>query len=102
MKEKFPETCSFEQARKIKELLGFPTENNIVYRIYHIFKYLPHEITYNNRRGDLSVTTQDISYFSVGSAWEHFLVHFEPIPAGGDIFDAFISMLNWLKENKLM
>ena len=102
MKEKFPDICSWEQATKIKELLGADTCNNIVFRIDYIFKVLPKEITYNGHRGDLAITTQDISYFSVGGSWEHILVHFESIPVGGDIFDAFISMLEWLKDNNLI
>ena len=72
------------------------------YDVGDIFNILPMEITYNGKRGDLAITSQDISYFSVGGNWEHFLVHFEAIPVGGDIFDAFYKMIKWLKENKLM
>lgn len=76
---------------------GMPT-----YRIGDIFKYLPHSITYNGHRGDLCITPMDISYFSVGGGWEHILVHFEPIPLNGTIYDAFYKMAKWLKENNLM
>ncbi len=72
------------------------------YDVGDIFNILPHEIIYNGHRGDLAITTQDISYFSIGGSWEHILVHFEPIPIGGDIFDAFINMLKWLKDNNLL
>lgn len=102
MINKFPGFCSKEQSDKIYELLnGKPSVNTLigVYSIGDIFKYLPHEITYNGHRGDLAITTQDISYFSIGGSWEHIIVHFESIPVRGDIFDAFISMLEWLKDN---
>lgn len=107
MKDKFPGFCSIKQANKIYELLtdkqreigiGLP----VAYNISDIFKYLPHQIIYNDHRGDLSISVCDIAYFSVGGGWEHVLVHFEDIPIGGDIFDAFIKMLEWLKENNLL
>lgn len=105
MINKFPGFCSKEQSDKIYELLNNkPRVDTLggVYSVGDIFKYLPKEITYNGHRGDLAITTQDISYFSVGGSWEHILVHFESIPVGGDIFDAFISMLEWLKDNNLL
>lgn len=102
MKEKFPKTCSWEQATKIKELLGYDLCNNIVYGIDYIFSILPEEIKYDGHRGDLAITPQDIAYFSIGEGWKHILIHHEDIPIGGDIYDAFISMLSWLKENNLI
>ena len=67
-----------------------------------IFNILPSSITYNGHRGNLAVTLVDISYFSINSAWKHVLVHFEPIPMDGDIYDAFYKMILWLKENNLL
>ena len=105
MINKFPGFCSKEQSDKIYELLNNkPRVDTLggVYSVGDIFKYLPHEITYNEHRGDLAVTICDISYFAVNSDWKHVLVHFEPIPINGDIFDAFILMLGWLKRNNLL
>jgi len=104
MKEKFPLSTISENVYDnrtdiINELLNV---NNKVYQVGDIFKYLPHSITYDSHRGDLCVSTVDIAYFSIDGDWKHVLVHHEPIPIGGDIYDAFISMIKWLKENKLM
>ena len=106
MKEKFPSWSTMNQASKIYELLN-PNSKDIddvphAYTISDIFRYLPYSITYNGHRGDLCVSTVDIAYFSIDGEWKHVLVHHEPIPIGGDIFDAFIAMLRWLKENNLM
>ena len=109
MNNRFPRFSSKEQTLKILSIINNEDLSNLSNRISvdnitisDIFNYLPKEITYNGHRGDLAMTTQDISYFSVGGSWEHILVHFEPIPVGGDIFDAFISMLEWLKDNNLL
>ena len=72
------------------------------YDVTDIFNILPSSITYNGHRGDLAVTSVDISYFSVSSDWKHVLVHFETIPTSGDIYDAFYKMILWLKENNLL
>lgn len=105
IKEKFPDTCSLEQAKKIKKILGNPfrEDDNITwFNLTFLFQILPHEITYDGHRGDLAVTPQDIAYFSIGEGWKHILVHHEDIPVGGNIYDAFIDMLKWLKENNLL
>lgn len=109
MINKFPRFSSKEQTIKILSIINNEDLSKLNDRISvdnitigDIFNYLPKEITYNGHRGDLAITTQDISYFSVGGSWEHILVHFESIPVGGDIFDAFISMLEWLKDNNLL
>lgn len=101
MKEKFPEVSTIEQGYvlcndlQIKPLRGR-------YSISDIFLALPHSITYNGHRGDLCISTVDIAYFSIDGDWNHVLVHYEPIPNGGDVFDAFIAMARWLKENNLI
>ena len=109
MNNRFPRFSSKEQTLKILSIINNEDLSKLNDRISvdnitigDIFNYLPKEITYNGHRGDLAITTQDISYFSVGGSWEHILVHFESIPVGGDIFDAFISMLKWLKDNNLL
>jgi len=109
MNNRFPRFSSKEQTIKILSIINNKDLSKLNDRISvdnitigDIFNYLPKEITYNGHRGDLAITTQDISYFSVGGSWEHILVHFESIPVGGDIFDAFISMLEWLKDNNLL
>lgn len=106
MKEKFPSWSTMNQAAKIYELLN-PNSKDIddvphAYTISDIFRYLPHSIEFEGHRGDLSISTVDIAYFSVGPDWKHVMVHFEPIPLGGDVYDAFIDMIAWLKKNNLL
>ena len=109
MNNKFPRFASKEQTIKILSIINNEDLSKLSDRISinnitigDIFNYLPHSITYNGHRGDLSISVVDIAYFSVGGGWEHVLVHFEDIPIGGDVFDAFIKMLEWLKENNLL
>lgn len=102
MKEKFPYSSSIKQGQKITEILNLDLSIDHSFDISDIFKYLPHSITFNGHRGDLCVSTVDIAYFSIDSDWEHILVHHEPIPIGGDVYDAFIAMIKWLQENNLM
>ena len=110
MKEKFPETCSMYQSGKLVDLFNlkpdwdpdFERHSMPEFNVNGIFKYLPHSIEFEGHRGDLSVSTVDIAYFSVGADLKHILVHHEPIPISGDIYDAFIAMVKWLKKNNLM
>ena len=113
MKEKFPEKIDSMNnpslVMKLAKVLGHINSADpdfergmSSYKIGDIFKYLPHSITYNEHRGDLSVSPVDIAYFSVGGDWKHILVHHEPIPLDGDIYNAFYNMVIWLKENNLM
>ena len=104
MKNKFPlstisKNVYDNRADIINELLN--VENN-VYQVGDIFTYLPHSITYNGHLGDIYVSAVDIAYFSIDGDWKHVLVHHEPIPLNGDVYDAFIAMIKWLKENDLM
>lgn len=105
MKDKFPlstisKNAYDNRADIINELLNVKFKG--VYQVGDIFTYLPSSITYNGHRGDLCVSVVDIAYFSIDSDWKHILVHHEPIPIGGDVYDAFIAMIKWLKENNLM
>lgn len=113
MKEKFPEKIDCMSnpilVMKLAKALGHVNSADPdfergmpSYTVGDIFKYLPHSISYNGHRGDLSVSTVDIAYFSVGADWKHIIVHFEPIPIGGSIYDAFYNMVIWLKENNLL
>ena len=110
MKEKFPENCSLEQGNKIVSILNisysgdedFERHELPKFNVTDIFRYLPNSITFNDHRGDLCVSSVDIAYFSIGGDWKHILIHHEPIPLSGDIYDAFINMIIWLKENKII
>ena len=112
MKEKFPEKIDayhrVELACKIETELGVPEwdpdfERHVPeYNVTDIFNILPHSIEYDGHRGDLCISTMDIAYFSIDGDWKHILVHHEPIPLDGDIYDAFYNMIVWLKKNKLM
>ena len=107
MKEKFPIEASVVKSDKIYELIhGEPRDFNKVpyvhFKFNDIFNCLPHSITFDGKRGDLCVTPHDISYFSIAGEWLHQLVYYESIPIDGDIYDAVINMIKWLKKNKLM
>lgn len=102
MNKIFPVYCTKEQSQKVNEILELDIENCPLFGLDYIFNTLPDEIVYNGKRGDLSITPQDISYFSVGNDWKINLVYAELIPANGNIFDAFIKILEWLKENNLI
>lgn len=116
MKEKFPKSIGVSindtndngLCMKIYDLLH-PGDDGTRYERWYpsfnmsdIFNTLPHSITYNGHRGDLNVSVVDIAYFSIGSDWKHVLVHHEPIPFDGTIYDAFYNMIVWLKKNNLM
>ena len=101
MKEKFPKFSNPEQSSIIYNALNLKGSNSS-FTVGDIFNILPASITFDGHRGDLSVTSVDIAYFSIDGDWKHVLVHHEPIPIGGDIYDAFFNMVVWLKENNLM
>ena len=106
MNKNFPSWSMMHQASKIYWELN-PNAKDIddmphAYTLSDIFNLLPNSITYNGHRGDLSVSTVDIAYFSIDGDWKHVLVHHEPIPIDGDIYDAFYNMIVWLKNNNLM
>lgn len=102
MNKKFPVYCSKEQSQKVNEILELNIENSPLFGLDYIFNTLPDEIIYKGNRGDLSITPLDISYFSTGNDLKINLIYVEPIPADGNIFDAFIKTLEWLKENNLI
>jgi len=101
-KDKFPNEPNRQQRYDIYKYLDIPIEEAINIHMSDIFKYLPHEITYDGLRGDLSITPYDIAYWSIDGIWQHKLVYCAPINDGEDVFDAFIKMGKFLKENNLM
>lgn len=106
MKNKFPGYSTMKQAYQIYRILN-PAANDTdiipqAYNISDIFNLLPNSIEFDGHRGDLCVSTVDIAYFSINGDWKHILVHHEPIPLDGDIYDAFYNMVVWLKENNLI
>jgi hypothetical protein len=101
-KDKFPKQPNRQQVYSIYKDLEIPINDATDFYVSDIFKYLPHEITYEGLRGDLSVTPYDIAYWSIDGIWKHQLVYCAPINDGEDVYDAFIKMGKFLKENNLM
>lgn len=95
----FTVSSSPEQTKKLNELLHV---NYPWFGIRDVFKFLPAEITVDGKRGDLFVSHINMAYFSFGGNWRcEYIISFG-WEIEGTIYDAFIKMVEWLKENKLM
>lgn len=83
------------------------TLNNILskdkgkYSVYDIFRILPYDITYNGKRGYLSVSNTGIAYTSISFNKKLNIIYAENIVYSYDnIFDCFIKVLEWFKKNE--
>ena len=86
-----------DQTVKINELLG-ADEN--YFEVGDIFNYLPNCISYNGRKGYLNVTKFDIYWTSLGNEQIGCVTAlFQHVTLDKDIFDSFISALEWLQTN---
>ena len=71
------------------------------YSLYDIFKNLPFDITYNGKRGYLSVSHLGIEYTSISYDDKLNIVFAENTEySRTDIFDSFIKTLQWFKKNE--
>ena len=71
------------------------------YSLYDIFKNLPFDITYNGKRGYLSVNRLGIEYTSISYDGKLNIVFVENTDySRTDIFECFIKTLEWLKKNE--
>ena len=87
-----------DETKIINELLS---ENKEKYSLYDIFENLPFDITYNNKRGYLSVSRLGIEYTSLSYDNKLNIVFVENTDySRTNIFDCFIKTLQWFKKNE--
>ena len=71
------------------------------YSLYDIFENLPFDITYNGKRGYLSISHTGITYTSISYDDKLNIVFAENTDySRTDIFDSFIKTLQWFKKNE--
>ena len=83
------------------------TLNNILskdkgkYSVYDIFRILPYDITYDGKRGYLSISNSGIAYISISFNKKLNIIYAENIRySNTNIFDCFIKALEWFKRNE--
>ena len=92
------EFSSDEQTQVLNRILS---KNKDKYSLYDIFENLPFDITYNNKRGYLSVSRLGIEYTSISYDGKLNIVFVENTDySRTDIFECFIKTLEWLKKNE--
>ena len=91
------EFSSDEQTQVLNRILS---KNKDKYSLYDIFENLPFDITYNNKRGYLSVSRLGIEYTSISYDGKLNIVFVENTDySRTDIFECFIKTLEWLEKN---
>ena len=93
----FPLRSSTEQTVHINEILD---AKEPYYTLYDVMRLLPQDITYNGKRGYLSVSSKDLSYTSLDSEFRVNVVWTANLIPNKDVYDGFISMLKFLKRYK--
>ena len=92
------EFSSDEQTQVLNRILS---KNKDKYSLYDIFENLPFDITYNNKRGYLSVSRLGIEYTSLSYDNKLNIVFVENTDYSlTNIFDSFIKTLQWFKKNE--
>ena len=92
------EFSSSEQTQVLNRILS---KNKDKYSLYDIFENLPFDITYNNKRGYLSVSRLGIEYTSLSYDNKLNIVFVENTDYSLiNIFDCFIKTLQWFKKNE--
>ena len=92
------EFSSDEQTQVLNRILSKDKDK---YSLYDIFKNLPFDITYNGKRGYLSVSRLGIEYTSISYDGKLNIVFVENTDySRTNIFDCFIKTLQWLKKNE--
>ena len=92
------EFSSDEQTQVLNRILS---KNKDKYSLYDIFENLPFDITYNNKRGYLSVSRLGIEYTSLSYDNKLNIVFVENTDYSRiNIFDCFIKILEWFKKNE--
>ena len=92
------EFSSDEQTKSLNKILQNQKDK---YSLYDIFENLPFDITYNGKRGYLSVNRLGIEYTSISYDGKLNIVFVENTDYSSlNIFDCFLNTLQWLKENE--
>ena len=92
------EFSSDEQTQVLNRILSKDKDK---YSLYDIFKNLPFDITYNGKRGYLSISHTGITYTSISYDNKLNIVFVENTDySRTDIFECFIKTLEWLKKNE--
>ena len=92
------EFSSDEQTQVLNRILS---KNKDKYSLYDIFENLPFDITYNNKRGYLSVSRLGIEYTSLSYDNKLNIVFVENTDNSyTNIFDCFINTLQWFRKNE--
>ena len=87
-----------EQTQVLNRILSKDKDK---YSLYDIFENLPFDITYNNKRGYLSVSRLGIEYTSLSYDNKLNIVFVENTDySQTNIFDCFIKILEWFKKNE--
>lgn len=87
-----------EQTKSLNKILQNQKDK---YSLYDIFKNLPFDITYNGKRGYLSISHTGITYTSISYDNKLNIVFVENTDHSSlNIFDCFLNTLQWLRENK--
>lgn len=99
----FPEFSSTEQTVRLNVILhkmGVIGKSETGFTVQEILNILPSEITYNGKRGDLTITHADISYISLNSDFKVNLIHVVHLIPNKNFFDGAIEMLEFLYNEK--
>lgn len=87
-----------EQTKSLNKILQNQKDK---YSLYDIFENLPFDITYNCKRGYLSISHTGIAYTSISYENKLNIVFVENTDnSSTNIFDCFLNTLQWLKKNK--
>lgn len=92
------EFSSDEQTKMLNVILSKDKDK---YSLYDIFENLPFDITYNGKRGYLSVSRLGLEYTSICSDGKLNVVFVQNTDySKTNIFDCFINALEWFKGNE--
>ena len=96
--KKIVEFSNDEQTKSLNKILQNQKDK---YSLYDIFENLPFDITYNGKRGYLSISHTGITYTSISYDNKLNIVFVENTDySRTDIFECFIKTLEWLKKNE--
>ena len=96
--KKIVEFSNDEQTKSLNKILQKQKDK---YSLYDIFENLPFDITYNDKRGYLSISHTGITYTSISYDNKLNIVFVENTDNSyTNIFDCFINTLQWFKKNE--
>lgn len=93
----FPRTSSEEQTKKLNDLLKLNWHH---YTVADVMNILPDDITFNGRRGYLTLSHISISYINLDQEFVTHVVAQDNMMPNKDVYDSFIGMLEFLENHK--